>query len=107
MVRDPETASRTTLAAIILDYAGLYCEDSWSPGWGHLYVRTTHVYRHPVLTLAQITVIVSVSVSVAMYCLLQLYMPISGYLQPQKPLLKLFAVKAVGKHSCRHLRHLG
>ncbi|KIP11275.1 hypothetical protein PHLGIDRAFT_124932 [Phlebiopsis gigantea 11061_1 CR5-6] len=69
----------TTLAAVILDYAGLYCEDSWSPGWGHLYI----------------SVIVSASVSVAMYCLLQLYMPISGYLQPHKPLLKLFAVKAV------------
>lgn len=69
----------TTLAAIILDYAGLYCEDSWSPGWGHLYISA----------------VVSVSVSVAMYCLLQLYMSIKEPLAPQKPLLKLFAVKAV------------
>ncbi|GJE91499.1 organic solute transporter Ostalpha-domain-containing protein [Phanerochaete sordida] len=69
----------TTLAALILDYVGLYCEDSWGPGWGHLYI----------------SVIVSASVSVAMYCLLQLYMPIKEYLAPQKPLLKLFAVKAV------------
>ena len=30
--------SRTTLAAVILEYMGLYCEASWSPGWGHLYV---------------------------------------------------------------------
>ena len=29
---------RTTLAATILDYMGLYCEASFSPGWGHLYV---------------------------------------------------------------------
>ena len=29
---------RTTLAAVILEYMGLYCEASWSPGWGHLYV---------------------------------------------------------------------
>ena len=29
---------RTSLAAVILDYMGLYCEASWSPGWGHLYV---------------------------------------------------------------------
>ena len=29
---------RTTLAAVILDYMGLYCEAAWSPGWGHLYV---------------------------------------------------------------------
>ncbi|KAI0782995.1 organic solute transporter Ostalpha-domain-containing protein [Abortiporus biennis] len=69
----------TTLAAVILDYAGLYCEDSWSPGWGHVYI----------------TVIVSISVSVAMYCLLQLYVCVSHHLKPQKPLLKLFAIKAV------------
>ncbi|KII96195.1 hypothetical protein PLICRDRAFT_96965, partial [Plicaturopsis crispa FD-325 SS-3] len=69
----------TTLAAVILNYVGLYCEDSWSPGWGHIYI----------------TVIVSVSVSIAMYCLIQLYIPISSHLAPQKPLLKLFAVKAV------------
>lgn len=29
---------RTSLAAVILEYMGLYCEASWSPGWGHLYV---------------------------------------------------------------------
>ncbi|KAJ3535373.1 hypothetical protein NM688_g6987 [Phlebia brevispora] len=69
----------TTLIAIILDDVGLYCEDSWSPGWGYLYI----------------TVIVSVSVTIAMYCLLQLYMSVSTLLKPQKPLLKLFAVKAV------------
>ncbi|KAH9927392.1 organic solute transporter Ostalpha-domain-containing protein [Amylocystis lapponica] len=69
----------TTLAAVILNYIGLYCDDSWSPGWGHIYI----------------TVIMSISVTIAMYCLLQLYMPISHILAPQKPLLKLFAVKAV------------
>lgn len=30
---------RTTLAAIILDSVGLYCETSWNPRWGHIYVR--------------------------------------------------------------------
>ncbi|KAF7798182.1 hypothetical protein EIP86_009399 [Pleurotus ostreatoroseus] len=69
----------STLAAVILDYIGLYCEDSWSPGWGHLYI----------------TVIMSISVTIAMYCLLQLYMPVSHLLKPQKPLLKLIAIKAV------------
>lgn len=58
---------------------GLYCSDSWSPGWGHIYI----------------TIIVSLSVTVAMYCLFQLYMPISVHLAPHKPLLKLFSVKAV------------
>lgn len=28
----------TTLASVVLDYMGLYCEASWSPGWGHIYV---------------------------------------------------------------------
>ncbi|KAI0090503.1 organic solute transporter Ostalpha-domain-containing protein [Irpex rosettiformis] len=69
----------TTLAAVILDYVGLYCEDSWSPGWGHLYI----------------SVIVSISVSVSMYCLIQLYVCVSSFLAPQKPLLKMFAIKAV------------
>ncbi|THV07774.1 DUF300-domain-containing protein [Dendrothele bispora CBS 962.96] len=69
----------TTLAAVILDYAGLYCEDSWGLGWGHVYI----------------TVIVSISVTIAMYCLLQLYFPVSSYLTHTKPLLKLFAIKAV------------
>lgn len=32
-----------------------------------------------------------------MYCLIQLYVTVSAQLAPQKPLLKLFAVKAVGK----------
>ncbi|TFY59581.1 hypothetical protein EVJ58_g5692 [Rhodofomes roseus] len=69
----------TTLAAVILNYIGLYCEDSWGPGWGHVYI----------------TVVMSLSVTIAMYCLIQLYMPISEYLAPRKPILKLFAVKAV------------
>ncbi|KAJ7125042.1 organic solute transporter Ostalpha-domain-containing protein, partial [Mycena epipterygia] len=69
----------TTLAAVVLNYIGWYCDGSFSPQWGYVYI----------------TVIVSISVSIAMYCLIQLYMPISVYLAPQKPLLKLFAIKAV------------
>ncbi|KAL0576386.1 hypothetical protein V5O48_005607 [Marasmius crinis-equi] len=69
----------TTLAAIVLDYIGLYCETSWSPGWGHIYL----------------VLIVSLSVTIAMYCLFQLYMVSKEYLAPQRPLLKLFAIKAV------------
>ncbi|KAF9564817.1 DUF300-domain-containing protein [Agrocybe pediades] len=69
----------TTLAAVILDYMGLYCEDSWGLGWGHIYI----------------TIVMSISVTIAMYCLIQLYMPISKDLAKHKPLLKLFSVKAV------------
>ncbi|KAG6837828.1 hypothetical protein H0H93_016196 [Arthromyces matolae] len=69
----------TTFAAIILNYLGLYCEQSWGLGWGHIYL----------------SIIVSVSVTIAMYCLIQLYIPISGLVAPHRPLLRLFAIKAV------------
>ncbi|KAJ7874825.1 organic solute transporter Ostalpha-domain-containing protein [Mycena olivaceomarginata] len=51
----------TTLAAVALNYIGWYCDGSFKPQFGYVY----------------------------------LYMPISAYLAPQKPLLKLFAIKAV------------
>ena len=88
----------TTLASVILDYVGLYCEDSWSPGWGHIYVRpfSPAKYRETDFCSIQITIIVSISVSVSMYCLIQLYVCVSSLLAPQKPLLKMFAIKAVG-----------
>ncbi|KAJ6558437.1 organic solute transporter Ostalpha-domain-containing protein [Mycena vulgaris] len=69
----------TTLAAVILNYIGWYCDGSFSPQYGYVYI----------------TAIVSISVSIAMYCLIQVYMPISVYLAPHQPLLKLFSVKAV------------
>lgn len=39
----------------------------------------------------------SVSVTIAMYCLLQLYVPVANDLRRHHPLLKLFSVKAVGE----------
>lgn len=41
------TIFRTTLAAVILDYAGLYCEDSWGPGWGHIYASHILLFAAP------------------------------------------------------------
>ncbi|KAF8160849.1 organic solute transporter Ostalpha-domain-containing protein [Crassisporium funariophilum] len=69
----------TTLAAVILEYMGLYCEESWGLGWGHIYIM----------------VLISISVTIAMYCLIQLYIPVSKELAAHKPLLKLFSIKAV------------
>ncbi|THH16253.1 hypothetical protein EW146_g4362 [Bondarzewia mesenterica] len=86
----------TTFAAIILNYVGLYCEQSWSPAWGHIYVSenaTAVLERYN--QEFQISAIVSISVTVAMYCLLQLYFCVSKQLAPQNPVLKLFSVKAV------------
>jgi len=39
-----QEALRTTLAAVILDLVGFYCESSWNPRWGHVYVRTALAY---------------------------------------------------------------
>lgn len=50
--------------------------------------------NHPV---SQISTIVAISVTIAMYCLIQLYVPVRANLAPHKPLLKLFAIKAVGE----------
>ncbi|KAN0131911.1 DUF300 domain containing protein [Lactarius tabidus] len=69
----------TTLVAVILNHIGLYCEQSWSPVWGHIWIST----------------IISISVTIAMYCLFQLYVCVAEELAPHQPILKLFAVKAV------------
>ncbi|KDQ20228.1 hypothetical protein BOTBODRAFT_102035 [Botryobasidium botryosum FD-172 SS1] len=69
----------STLISVILNAMGLYCEDSWSLGWGHIYV----------------CLIIACQILTWVYCLIQFYMPISGQLAPYKPLLKFFAVKAV------------
>lgn len=42
----------------------------------------------------------SISVTIAMYCLLQIYVVVSAELAPHKPLLKLVSVKAVGQWYC-------
>ncbi|KAH9996669.1 organic solute transporter Ostalpha-domain-containing protein [Russula compacta] len=69
----------TTFVAVILNHIGLYCEESWSPAWGHIYIST----------------IISISVTIAMYCLLQLYLCVATELAPHRPVLKMLSVKAV------------
>ncbi|KAG8773740.1 hypothetical protein FRC12_002340 [Ceratobasidium sp. 428] len=69
----------SALAAVILNQFNLYCESSWSVRWGHVWI----------------VIAVSISVTVAMYCLIQLYVSIRPELKPYSPLLKLFSVKAV------------
>lgn len=39
----------------------------------------------------------SVSVTIAMFCLIQLYVPVAEELAEHKPLLKLVSIKAVGE----------
>lgn len=59
----------------------------------------TDLYAKPL----QIVIIVSLSVTIAMYCLIQLYVVVSEQLAPFRPLLKLFAIKAVGRISRLHV----
>jgi hypothetical protein len=49
--------------------------------------------------IGQISTIISISVTIAMYCLVQLYVCVAAELAPHRPVLKLFSVKAVGKFS--------
>ncbi|KZS88908.1 DUF300-domain-containing protein [Sistotremastrum niveocremeum HHB9708] len=90
----------TTVIAVTLNTMGLYCDDSWSPAWGHLYI----------------TIIVSLSVTLCpsllpsndnvgtdrdaymmwnRYCLIQLYVQIAEPIKEHKPMLKLVSIKAV------------
>jgi hypothetical protein len=47
--------------------------------------------------ILQIASIISISVTIAMYCLLQLYLCVAKELAPHRPVLKLISIKAVGK----------
>lgn len=87
----------STLAAVILDYMGLYCEESWGFGWGHVWVSVTILSQYSSYRIRQIVVLISISVTIAMYCLIQLYVTVAKELAPHRPLLKLFSVKAVGR----------
>lgn len=68
-----------TLVAVGLQPFGLYCLESWEPWFGHIYI----------------TILISISVTVAMYCIIQFYMPIQEELKPYSPVLKFLAVKSV------------
>lgn len=68
-----------TLVAVGLQYYGLYCLESWEPYFGHIYISLA----------------ISISVSIAMYCVIQFYLPIQEELKPYSPVLKFLAVKSV------------
>ncbi|KAK0545414.1 hypothetical protein OC845_005113 [Tilletia horrida] len=68
-----------TVLTVGMQYFGVYCLESWMPWFGHFWMSAT----------------ITVSVSVAMYCVVQFYLPISEELKPYEPVLKFLAVKAV------------
>ena len=68
-----------TLAAVGMEYFGIYCLASWMPWFGHVWCA----------------LFISISVSWAMYCLIQFYFPIKSLVDPYKPILKFLAIKTI------------
>ncbi|GBG24906.1 Transmembrane protein 184C [Hondaea fermentalgiana] len=69
----------TALLALVLSFAGVHHEGTFSFGDAYLYLSLVN----------------NLSVSVALYCLVLFYLATETILQPFKPLSKFFAVKAV------------
>ncbi|KAK5816632.1 organic solute transporter Ostalpha-domain-containing protein, partial [Linnemannia elongata] len=69
----------TTIAAVVLQYKDIYCTTSYSFAFGRVYI----------------TIINFASVTVAMYCLVLLYMNIKTEIADRKPFLKFLCVKLV------------
>ncbi|KAF9162082.1 hypothetical protein DFQ26_003880 [Actinomortierella ambigua] len=69
----------TTFLAIVLEAQGTYCEESWSPKFGHVWVL----------------IIDFTSVSVSTYFLIMFYVTIHKDLKKYQPLLKFLAIKLV------------
>ena len=57
----------------------MYCESSLSPGFAHIWVLTIN----------------ALSVTVAMYCLIQFYVQLKDVLAEERPFLKVACIKLV------------
>src|ERR1700761_3768967 len=68
-----------TIVSVITQAVHLYCLESLSPAFSHIWVM----------------VFETISISVAMYCLIQFYVQIKDDIRPHKPLLKITAIKLV------------
>jgi uncharacterized membrane protein (DUF485 family) len=63
----------TTLVSVISEYTGYYCLASWSPKFLHVWCSAA----------------ITISVTVAMYVVLQLYVALKVELEPYSPILKV------------------
>jgi hypothetical protein len=68
-----------TIVSVITQALDLYCLESLSPAFSHIWVM----------------VFETISISVAMYCLIQFYVQIKDDIRQHKPLLKITAIKLV------------
>lgn len=71
----------TTFAACILQYLGLYCDVSYAPYYGYLYDL----------------VIFSISVTIPLYCLMQLAVVVLDELKPHRPVMKCVLLKTLSQ----------
>ena len=65
--------------SVVTQLGGRYCEASLSPVFAHLWV----------------TLFEGISVSIAMYCLIQFYLQLRADLSPHRPFLKILCIKLV------------
>ncbi|QIX01117.1 hypothetical protein AMS68_006634 [Peltaster fructicola] len=68
-----------TLAALFTQLTGRYCEHSINPAYGHFWVQ----------------VLTAVSVTIAMFCLIQFYIQTKDDLKEHSPFLKVICIKLV------------
>ncbi|CAG8141686.1 unnamed protein product [Penicillium nalgiovense] len=68
-----------TIVAVVSQAFGMYCEESLSPAFAHIWT----------------IVIESVSVTIAMYCLIQFYHQTSQDIKQHQPFLKILSIKLV------------
>lgn len=68
-----------TIVAVLTEYFDVYCEDSLSPIYAHVWVQ----------------VFEAVSVTIAMFCLVQFYIQLKEDLAEHKPFLKVLCIKLV------------
>ncbi|KAJ5287235.1 hypothetical protein N7478_002921 [Penicillium angulare] len=68
-----------TITAVATQATGRYCEESLSPAFAHIWIM----------------VIESVSVTIAMYCLIQFYIQIKDDIKQHNPFMKILSIKLV------------
>ncbi|KAJ5495047.1 hypothetical protein N7539_000163 [Penicillium diatomitis] len=68
-----------TILAVVTQATGRYCEESLSPAFAHVWT----------------IVVESISVSIAMYCLIQFYVQLKEDISEHSPFLKILSVKLV------------
>ncbi|KAI9924484.1 hypothetical protein MW887_007111 [Aspergillus wentii] len=68
-----------TIVAVITEHFNVYCEESNSPAFAHIWVVAVEC----------------VAVSIAMYCLIQFYVQVRDDISEYRPFLKILAIKLV------------